>query len=138
MNVSTNPSYVAIYNEIEDTALEIAGLDRYDQVGFWELSNNAHTIMHNAMHEITRIVNDDNCEKLTIKELTMLADVAAYMIHYTNPDGLSGFQVIKRIADATEQANNGLNRLVARWGFEVLEQYNSRYMTNLEWDGIES
>ena len=97
MNVSTNPSYVDVYNEIEETALAIAsgGQPAYD---------NAHRIMHNAMHEITRIVNSDNCEKLTIKELTMLADVAAYSIRYTNPDGLSGLQVIKRITDATEQA----------------------------------
>mgnify|MGYP003113746425 CR=1 FL=1 len=114
------------------------GLDRNDQVGFWALSNNAHTIMHNAMHEITRIVNDDNYANPTIKQLTELADIAARKIRCTNPDGLSHFQVIKRITDATEQAYNGLNRLVARWGFEVLEQYNSRYMTNLEWDGIES
>ena len=130
-------TYVEIRDEIEDTALEIAALDRNDQVGFWALSNNAHTIMHNAMHEITRIVNDDNYANPTIKQLTELADIAARKIRYTNPDGLSHFQVIKKITDATEQAYNGLNRLVARWGFEVLKQYNSRYMTNLEWDGIE-
>ena len=131
MNVSDTKAYITVYKEITETAYAIHDGDQpaYD---------NAHTIMHNAMHEITRTVNDDDFETLTVKELTMLADVAAYSIRYTNPDGLSGFQVIKRITDATEQAYNGLNRLVARWGFEVLEQYNSRYMTNLEWDGIES
>jgi hypothetical protein len=133
----TYRAYVEIRDEIEDTALEIAGLDRYDEVGFWELSNNAHTIMHNAMHEITRIVNDDNYANPTIKQLTELADIAARKIRYTSPDGLSHFRVIKRITDATDQAYDGLNKLVARWGFEVLKQYNSRYMTNLEWDGIE-
>ena len=124
-------AYVEIRDEIEDTALEIFN-------GTQPAYDNAHTIMHNAMHEITRIVNDDNCANPTINQLTKLAEIAARSIRYTNPKGTDGFQAIKRIADATEQANNGLNRLVARWGYELLKQYNSLYMTHLEWDGIES